>query len=248
MNKKIIVCRFKKMKSSKSMFMEYFQERGLRSPKIVVNKIGGPSHKPTFRATIKTSSFEWSEEGLSKKAAMHAICDKYLSSIPKPHPNQPLFTVQDWTVRINTDVAEQDERIAIASLDVEADVNLPLLNSFVCAQVALPTTKEIHIFTNVNFFLAFASLVDRFVVFRACQMESRLFPHLEFVELMRLIDMNVLGKEVGLRHLVEYYLHARLSKDLQTSFRVKTDLTPAQINYAACDALATWQIYVKING
>lgn len=76
---------------------------------------------------------------------------------------------------------------------------------------------------------------------------KKLFPFVEsnFVDLAdEAKKQNV--KNFGLRALTAIFLKKRLSKKAKVSNWAQNELTSAQINYAACDAVVGFEIYAKI--
>lgn len=66
-----------------------------------------------------------------------------------------------------------------------------------------------------------------------------------FVEIARLSQkMGIL--HTGLRNLAGIFLHCRISKSAQVTNWARSDLTEAQIRYAATDAWASREIYLRI--
>jgi ribonuclease D len=66
-----------------------------------------------------------------------------------------------------------------------------------------------------------------------------------FVELSDVAKQNKIEK-FGLRALTAILLKKRLSKTAKTSNWARHELTPAQIHYAACDAVVAFEIYQEL--
>lgn len=76
---------------------------------------------------------------------------------------------------------------------------------------------------------------------------KKLFPFEErnFVDLAEIAQQKKI-KNFGLRALTAILLNKRLSKGSKVSNWARQELTPAQIAYAACDAVVGYQIYMKL--
>jgi hypothetical protein len=221
---------------------EYFQSLGLLFPKFHTYS-EGLAHCLTWKcSTINPiNGKEFTASANSKQTACQLVAAKLYTELPKKFQEFETYHLNRKII-LNPPVLESKTQIRLAGLDFERDVNS---QEFVCAQVAEYESENILIFTNLQEFHRYAKCITKFILCQATQDVVFLPKGCSYIDVVTLLDANKFNqKTIGLRQLSRHFLKKDVCKDLQLSFRIHSNLSLSQLEYAAIDAIVVLEIYL----